>query len=127
MNYEEAKKMGIAPWTELKIETKNFYVFRDKFPVSPGHMLFVPKDDSDEKVLKCYRAAYRWGKRMYRMGNCDGFNVGQNFDKAAGQTVMYPHIHMIPRYKGDMEEPAGGVRHVIPNKAKYEPIAHHQV
>jgi len=50
---------------------------------------------------------------------CDGFNIGQNVGEAAGQTVMYPHVHLIPRKKGDMEDPRGGVRNVIPAKGNY--------
>jgi diadenosine tetraphosphate (Ap4A) HIT family hydrolase len=50
----------------------------------------------------------------------DGFNVGQNCGESAGQTVMYTHIHMIPRRRGDMEDPRGGVRHVIPEKGNYK-------
>jgi diadenosine tetraphosphate (Ap4A) HIT family hydrolase len=51
--------------------------------------------------------------------NPDGFNVGINVNEAAGQTIPHTHIHLIPRYKGDVEEPEGGVRGVIPEKRKY--------
>jgi diadenosine tetraphosphate (Ap4A) HIT family hydrolase len=49
----------------------------------------------------------------------DGFNIGINAGKAAGQTIFHLHVHLIPRYKGDQEDPRGGVRHVMPNKANY--------
>lgn len=51
--------------------------------------------------------------------NPDGFNIGINIGEKAGQTINHVHIHLIPRYKGDVEEPRGGVRGVIPNKQKY--------
>ena len=51
--------------------------------------------------------------------NPDGYNIGMNCGETAGQTVFHFHCHLIPRYKGDMEDPRGGVRHVIPTKGKY--------
>jgi diadenosine tetraphosphate (Ap4A) HIT family hydrolase len=63
--------------------------------------------------------AHDYGTKMVQSGDCDAFNVGMNCGIAAGQTVMYPHVHLIPRRRGDMNDPAGGVRHVIPEKAKY--------
>jgi len=57
---------------------------------------------------------------LFKKGYCDGFNIGQNIGASAGQTVMYPHIHLIPRNTGDMEDPRGGVRHVIPEKGNYK-------
>jgi diadenosine tetraphosphate (Ap4A) HIT family hydrolase len=51
--------------------------------------------------------------------NPDGFNIGININEAAGQTVPHVHLHLIPRYKGDVEEPRGGVRGVIPTKKEY--------
>ena len=50
----------------------------------------------------------------------DAYNIGQNIGEAAGQTVMYPHVHLIPRRGGDMNDPRGGVRHVIPEKGNYK-------
>ena len=52
-------------------------------------------------------------------GYCDAFTIGQNCGESAGQTVDYPHVHLIPRRKGDMDDPRGGVRHVIPEKGNY--------
>jgi diadenosine tetraphosphate (Ap4A) HIT family hydrolase len=59
------------------------------------------------------------GNKMVAEGNCDGFNIGINFGAAAGQTVMYPHVHMIPRRIGDCADPVGGVRNVIPGQGNY--------
>ena len=67
-------------------------------------------------------AAYKWGYDWVERGYCDAFNIGQNVGEAAGQTVDYPHVHLIPRRKGDMDDPRGGVRHVIPEKGNYRKV-----
>jgi diadenosine tetraphosphate (Ap4A) HIT family hydrolase len=69
--------------------------------------------------MDCFRTAYRYGEWVVLKGDADGYNIGMNSREAAGQTVMYPHIHMIPRRKGDCEDPVGGVRNVIPGKGNY--------
>ena len=108
-----------TPWTEIVIETKHYTVYKDGYPVTEGHLLFVPKIETWECLAYCYKAAYGWGYDWVRNKICDGFNIGQNVGEAAGQTVMYPHVHLIPRKKGDMEDPRGGVRNVIPSKGNY--------
>jgi diadenosine tetraphosphate (Ap4A) HIT family hydrolase len=65
-------------------------------------------------------AALEDGNRMVESGKCDGFNIGFNSGTAAGQTVMYPHVHLIPRRQGDVEDPVGGVRNTIPGKGNYK-------
>ena len=107
------------PWTEIVIDTRDFTVFKDGFPVTEGHILFVPKEETWDKLAACYKAAYAWGYDWVQRGYCDAYNLGQNIGEAAGQTVMWPHVHLIPRRKGDMEDPRGGVRHVIPEKGNY--------
>ena len=108
-----------TPWTEIVIETKHYTVYKDGYPVTEGHLLFVPKIETWECLAYCYKAAYGWGYEWVQDKICDGFNIGQNVGEAAGQTVMYPHVHLIPRKKGDMEDPRGGVRNVIPSKGNY--------
>jgi superfamily II DNA or RNA helicase/HKD family nuclease/diadenosine tetraphosphate (Ap4A) HIT family hydrolase len=98
----------------------------DAFPASPGHLLVVPRRhaatwgdlDSVEKnaVWRSIDKGIDVIKRRYAP---DGFNVGFNFGEAAGQTVFHFHLHVIPRYAGDVPDPRGGVRHVIPGKANY--------
>lgn len=107
------------PWTDIVIDTRDFTVFKDGFPVTEGHILFVPKEETWDKLAACYKAAYAWGYDWVQKGYCDAYNLGQNIGEAAGQTVMWPHVHLIPRRKGDMEDPRGGVRHVIPEKGNY--------
>jgi diadenosine tetraphosphate (Ap4A) HIT family hydrolase len=98
----------------------------DGFPVSNGHTLIIPKRhvqsffelQAIEKaaVLQALDEAKETLDQEFLP---DGYNIGINDGEAAGQTVMHLHIHLIPRYKGDTEDPRGGVRHVFPGKAKY--------
>tara|TARA_B100000902_G_scaffold240294_1_gene227622 strand:- start:1030 stop:1452 length:423 start_codon:yes stop_codon:yes gene_type:complete len=108
-----------VPWKDVLIDTREFTVFKDKYPVTEGHVLFVPKVEDWRHLTACFKAAYNWGYDWVERGYCDAFNIGQNVGKEAGQTVMYPHVHLIPRRSGDMEDPKGGVRGVIPEKQKY--------
>lgn len=116
---ERALNNGLAPWKEIEHRTKNFWIFRDGYPVSEGHLLFVPTYENAECLDACYRGAYKWGYDGIELDRWNGFNIGQNVGVAAGQTVMYPHVHMIPRRHGDCENPRGGVRHVIPGRGNY--------
>ena len=117
---ERALNNGIAPWREIEYRTKTFWVFKDAFPVTEGHLLFVPTYEKAENLYDCFNAAYKFGYDGVASERWDGYNIGQNCGEVAGQTVMYPHIHMIPRRKGDMTDPRGGVRHVIPEKGNYK-------
>lgn len=108
-----------APWTDLVEEDYHVKVFADKYPVTEGHLLFVPKYNTVAVIMDAFEDAVRDGMRMVADGKCDGFNIGFNYGSAAGQTVEWPHVHLIPRRKGDMEDPTGGVRHVIPERGNY--------
>ena len=114
-----------APWAKthqnIVHEDENVIVFKDGFPVTEGHLLFVPKKRERQlDITRCFELAYKWGVR----GVCEykrvAFNVGINNGVAAGQSVMWPHVHMIPRRKGDNPNPKGGVRNVIPLKGNYD-------
>lgn len=109
-----------APWTELVEEDYHVKVFRDIYPVTEGHLLFVPKYNTVSVLMDCFEDAVSDGIRRVQNGEWDGFNIGMNYGPAAGQTVPWPHVHLIPRRKGDMEDPTGGVRHVIPEKGNYK-------
>lgn len=98
----------------------------DTYPVSPGHALVLPRrhavtiwDLTDEEYAACFRLVREVKAVLEQRHSPDGFNVGVNCGVAAGQSVMHAHIHVIPRYQGDVPNPRGGVRHVIPLKAKY--------
>ena len=116
-----------APWAKapkayqnIVYEDENLIVFKDGFPVTEGHLLFVPKKRVRRAdITICFEYAYDWGVRGIRDYKWEGFNVGINQNECAGQSVMWPHVHMIPRRKGDNPNPRGGVRNVIPFKGDY--------
>jgi len=116
-----AQQGRVAPWTDTVPELSNSHVtvFRDAYPVTEGHLLFVPRANTDESVVVAMGMALLIGRQMVQNNQCDAFNVGINMGEAAGQTVMYPHIHLIPRHTGDTVDPVGGVRGVIPGQANY--------
>lgn len=122
MDLKTAQEIGIAPWTE-KIKERPFVtVFLDKYPCTPGHRLYVPRDDQLLLIVQAFEEALVDGSWMVSEGECDGFNIGFNSGQVAGQTVMYPHVHLIPRRHGDVEDPTGGVRNTIPGKGNYRKI-----
>ena len=108
-----------APWDDFVEEDYHIKIFRDKYPVTDGHLLFVPKYNTVDVLMDCFEQAVQDGVKRVQAGEWDGFNVGFNYGAAAGQTVGWPHVHLIPRRTGDMEDPTGGVRHVIPEKGNY--------
>jgi len=110
-----------TPWPDKNIveETNEYIVYKDGYPVTEGHLLFVPKDNNELNIVSCFIAANNQGNIGVKNGDYEGFNVGINRGTAAGQTVMWPHVHLIPRRTGDVEDPRGGVRHVVPCKGNY--------
>lgn len=102
------------------------FAIPDGFPVSPGHTLIVPKrevatwfDASPEEQIAIMSLLNEVKQQLDGIHHPDGYNVGFNAGEAAGQTVMHLHLHVIPRYWGDLPDPRGGIRHVIPEKAAY--------
>ena len=121
MTLTEAQQDGIAPWDNIVQENTQVIVYADRYPCTPGHLLFVPKQDNNANwIVTAMEAAVAHGNHLVNSGECDGFNVGFNSGIAAGQTVMYPHIHLIPRRYGDVADPVGGVRNTIPGKGNYK-------
>lgn len=111
---------------ELLLESATIYTIFDKYPVSLGHTLIIPKKHcsnyfelSFKEQSACFFMLNQAKEILIERFNPDGFNVGINVGEKAGQTVNHVHIHLIPRYNGDVEDPRGGVRSVIPNKQKY--------
>lgn len=109
-----------VPWTDQIDEDFHILVYKDAYPVTKDHVLYVPKYNSISVLTECFESAFEFGKNKVDSGEWDGFNIGFNYKEAAGQTVKWPHVHLIPRRKGDMEDPTGGVRHVIPEKGNYK-------
>jgi len=98
----------------------------DSYPVSPGHALLVTRrhvatwfDATPEERLELMAAIDIVRAAIISCHKPDGFNVGVNIGRAAGQTVFHLHVHVIPRYEGDVEDPTGGIRGVIPAKGNY--------
>ena len=116
---DDAREAGQAPWDDVVREDFHVVIFKDKYPVTEGHLLFVPKYSANGVIEDCFADALKVGQDKVKAGDWDGFNIGINWGEAAGQTVPYPHVHLIPRRKGDMANPTGGVRHVIPEKGNY--------
>ena len=107
------------PWKDKISEDALIAVFKDKYPVTPGHLLVVPKRNDLISLGEAVKYAVSIGNHQVATGGWDGFNIGMNNGEAAGQTVMWPHIHLIPRHWGDVEDPVGGVRNTIPGKGNY--------
>jgi ATP adenylyltransferase len=117
---EKAQEDGRAPWTTVMYDTRDFTVFEDAYPVTEGHTLVVPKTNTRDELLKCFKFAIMMGNENVQAENdITGFNIGLNIGESAGQTCMYPHVHLIFRRDRDTEDPKGGVRGVIPSKQKY--------
>lgn len=110
----------------LPLENEFAVAFPDAFPVSPGHTLVIPRrhepdffalpSEDQAAVLSLVNESQQ---AIARLSQPHGFNIGINVGAAAGQTVFHAHVHVIPRYLGDVADPRGGVRGVLPHKANY--------
>ena len=112
--------------SELIVESATAYSIFDRFPVNRGHALIIPKKHTEsyfdltfKEQSACIFMLNTVKQIIVQKYHPDGFNVGINIGGAAGQSVPHVHIHLIPRYKGDIKEPRGGVRGVIPEKRNY--------
>jgi diadenosine tetraphosphate (Ap4A) HIT family hydrolase len=110
----------------IRLENDAAVAVPDAFPVAEGHTLVVPKrhvaslfDLSDEEQAAVWRLAAVVRAKLMTELHPDGFNIGINDGQAAGQTVMHAHVHVIPRRKGDSPDPRGGIRWIVPGKARY--------
>lgn len=109
-------------------ETDTALAFYDGYPISKGHALVIPKrhvtsifalpEGELAGLWECVADLRRMLEQQFKP---DAFNIGVNDGSAAGQTVSHAHIHVIPRYCGDLQDPRGGIRWIMPNKAKYWP------
>ena len=111
---------------EIIAENELSLAFYDGFPVSPGHALIIPKrhvssffDLSEEERLDMLKLADLVKMILDSKFHPGGYNIGVNVGESAGQSVFHVHMHIIPRYTGDVENPKGGVRGVIPAKQNY--------
>ena len=112
---------------ELQFENQLAYSSTDSYPVSKFHCLIVPKrhvreyfELSAEEVQACHELILKTKDKILKEDTTvKGFNIGTNSGKTAGQSIMHCHIHLIPRREGDVDNPQGGVRSVIPLKQHY--------
>jgi len=112
---------------EIILENGLCYCIYDKFPVSKGHALIIPKrhcanyfELSASELTSCWEMVKGIKELLDTKHHPDGYNIGININEAAGQTIPHVHIHLIPRYEGDVADPEGGIRGVIPNKKSYK-------
>ena len=117
---------NISHVREIICENASSLAFYDGYPVSPGHALIIPKRhvasyfDLTDDERKDMNDALRHVKSLIdERYHPDGYNIGVNVGEYAGQSVFHCHMHLIPRYKGDVPNPKGGVRGVIPGKQSY--------
>ena len=114
------------PASRIVDENQDGVAIRDAYPVSPGHTLIIPKrhvgsffDLSSGETQSLLQLLHRAQEKLQRDHGPDGFNIGINDGRAAGQTVPHLHVHLIPRFLGDAADPRGGVRWIFPEKADY--------
>ena len=103
------------------------YAMFDHYPVNPGHVLIIPKrhvvsvfDTTPKEREAMLEAVTRIKPLVDKAYQPLGYNVGINDGTVAGQTIMHCHVHVIPRYEGDVSDPRGGIRGVIPNRKTYK-------
>ncbi len=111
---------------EIVIENELAFAHYDSYPVNAGHCLIIPRrhvaeyfQATAEEKASIWALVDEMKIIIDREYNPDGYNIGVNIGETAGQSVPHIHIHMIPRYRGDVENPRGGVRGVIPHKQQY--------
>ena len=113
---------------KLQFENQLAYSFTDSYPVSEFHSLIVPKrhvetyfELTNDEIQACNELILKTKEKILTQdSSVKGFNIGTNAGKSAGQSIMHCHIHLIPRREGDVENPQGGVRSVIPKKQHYK-------
>ena len=105
---------------EILFENDIAVAFFDSHPVCQGHSLVIPKrhcatyfDLTKEEIASIYELSQKVKKYLDNKYHPDGYNIGFNVNEAGGQSVMHAHMHIIPRYKGDVERPRGGIRKIL--------------
>ena len=127
MNYSDCIFCHIQTEKDFIESNELVLAFYDAYPVTKYHTLIIPKRhvanyfELDKLELEAiYKLLHKQKVRLQKMDNLiTGFNIGINIGEDAGQTIFHVHVHLIPRRSGDMQEPKGGVRGVIPSKQKY--------
>ena len=128
VNYKGAKMKKCLFCGEVKrmLENDLAFVMMDDFAISKGHCEIITKrhiatffDTTTEERIAIFELVDKMKKVLDQKYKPDGYNIGMNCGEAAGQSVMHLHVHLIPRYTGDVANPRGGVRGIIPAKQNY--------
>lgn len=116
------------PVEQIVLENQLAMAFFDKYPVQKGHLLIIPKRHAEtyfhatpEEIVAMDALARQGRDLLQKKYNPQGYNLGVNVGYYGGQTVMHLHLHLIPRYIGDVPDPRGGIRKAIPNLVPYPP------
>lgn len=114
------------PETDILVENELALAFYDKFPVNEGHVLIIPKrhlaslfEATQEEIISIWKLLEEVKEELDKRFHPDGYNVGVNVGAAAGQTVFHLHVHVIPRYHGDVSDPRGGIRKIKKSLVPY--------
>ena len=123
---EDCPFCNIGEHVEVSFKADTAMAILDSFPISPGHALVIPKrhvadyfELTAEEQNELWQLVNRCKVILQDRFHPDGFNIGINVGEMAGQSIFHVHIHLIPRYEGDVKNPKGGVRHIIPGKGYY--------
>lgn len=123
---EDCRFCASKPDRQLMIEGRLGFAAYDRHPASPGHFLVIPYrhfasyfEIKDDELIELWGLVARGKVLVDEQYHPDGYNIGINVGHWAGQSIHHLHIHVIPRYQGDVEDPKGGVRGVIPHKKRY--------
>lgn len=111
---------------DLVVATPGAVAVMDRYPLNPGHCLILPRrhtplfwDLTVEETATLFEVLAQARKLIEEKFAPDGYNIGVNVGDAAGQTIGHVHVHLIPRYRGDDDDPRGGVRWILPERAVY--------
>ena len=114
------------PETDILAENEMAVAIFDQFPVNKGHVLIIPKrhlaslfDATQEEIMGIWRLLEIVKEELDKQFQADGYNVGVNVGADAGQTIFHMHVHVIPRYHGDVEDPRGGIRKIKKSLVPY--------
>lgn len=115
------------PKKDYIVENELAFAVYDKFPVNEGHMLVIPKrhfasyfEASKAEIISMFELTKKCKNILEKKYSPDGYNIGFNVNYAGGQTIMHLHQHIIPRYKGDVENPRGGIRRLKKQLVYYD-------
>jgi len=109
----DVKTFDDLPWKDVHYDNQWYCSFNSPDPISPGHLIYAPKDLNASSLAAAFKAAYDVGEFMVKTKQWDGFNLGLNYGESAGQNTNWPHLHLIPRFDGDIPNPKGGIKTIL--------------